>query len=73
MAKSGNIQYHYDSSKNVHGITTVSVRSLYELMTIHDGNATTTVAQRMLTVLVRFDTVLVRFTAVAVVANRGAP
>ena len=34
MAKSGNIQYHYDSSKNVHGITTVSVRSLYESMTI---------------------------------------
>ena len=38
--KSGNIQYHYDSSENVHGITTVSVRSLYESMTIHDGNAT---------------------------------
>ena len=42
-------------------------------MTIHDGNAAATVAQRMLTVLVRFDTVLVRFTAVAVVTNRGAP
>ena len=78
MAKSGNIQCHYDSSKNVQDISTVFVRFRYESMTIHDGNATvnhglTTVAQRMLTVLVRFDTVLVRFTAVAVVANRGAP
>ena len=39
MAKSGNIQYHYDSSKNVHDISTVSVRYRYESMTIHDGNA----------------------------------
>ena len=62
MAKSGNIQCHYDSSKNVHDISTVSVRYRYESMTIHDGNATvneelTTVAQRIITVLVRFDTV----------------
>ena len=40
VAKSGNIQCHYDSSKNVHGISTVSVRYRYESMTIHDGNAT---------------------------------
>ena len=40
MAKSGNIQCHYDSSKNVHDISTVSVRYRYEPMTIHDGNAT---------------------------------
>ena len=40
MAKSGNIQYLYDSSKNVHDISTVSVRYRYESMTIHDGNAT---------------------------------
>ena len=39
MAKSGNIQCHYDSS-NVHDISTVSVRYRYESMTIHDGNAT---------------------------------
>ena len=40
MAKSGNIQCHYDSSKNVHNISicTVSVRYCYESMTIHDGN-----------------------------------
>ena len=40
MAKSGNIQFHYDSSKNVHDISTVSVRYRYESKTIHDGNAT---------------------------------
>ena len=40
MAKSGNIQCHYDSSKNVHDISTVSVRYHYESMTIHEGNAT---------------------------------
>ena len=40
MAKSGNIQCHYDSSKNVHDISTVSVRYRYESVTIHDGNAT---------------------------------
>ena len=40
MAKSGNIQCHYDSSKNVYGISTVSVRYRYESMTVHDGNAT---------------------------------
>ena len=33
MAKSGNIQCHYD-------ISTVSVRYRYESMTVHDGNAT---------------------------------
>ena len=33
MAKSGNIQCHYDSSKNVHNISTVSVRYRYESMT----------------------------------------
>ena len=38
MAKSGNIQHLYDSSKNVHGLSTVSVRYRYESMTIHDGN-----------------------------------
>ena len=38
MAKSGNIQCHYDSSKNVHDISTVSVRYRYESMTIHGGN-----------------------------------
>ena len=37
MAKSGNIQCDYDSSKNVHDISTVSVRYRYESMTIHDG------------------------------------
>ena len=68
MVKSGNIQCHYDSSKNVHDISTVSVRYRYESMTIHDGNATVNED------LPRwFDTVLVRFTAVAVVANRGSP
>ena len=40
MAKSGNIQCHYDSSKNVHEIITASVRYRYESMTIHDGNTT---------------------------------
>ena len=40
VAKSRNIQCHYDSSKSVHGISTVSVRYRYESMTIHDGNAT---------------------------------
>ena len=40
MAKSGNIQCHYDSSKNVHDISTMSVRYGYESVTIHDGNAT---------------------------------
>ena len=42
MAKSGNIQCHYDSSQNVHDISTVSVRYMYryESLTIHDGNAT---------------------------------
>ena len=40
MAKSGNFQCHYDSSKNVHDISTVSVRYRYESMTIQDGNAT---------------------------------
>ena len=39
MAKSGNIQCHYDSSKNVHYISSVSVRYRYESMTIHDCNA----------------------------------
>ena len=39
MAKSVNIQCHYDSSKNAHDISTVSVRYRYESMTIHDGNA----------------------------------
>ena len=39
MAKSGNIQCHYDFSKNVHNISMVSVRYCYESMTIHDGNA----------------------------------
>ena len=38
--KSGNIQYLYDSSKNVHDLSTVSVRYCYESMSIHDGNAT---------------------------------
>ena len=40
MAKSGNIQCHYDSSKNVYDISMVSVRYRYESMTVHDGNAT---------------------------------
>ena len=40
MAKSGNIQCHYNSIKNVHDISMVSVRYRYESMTIHDGNAT---------------------------------
>ena len=40
MAKNGNIQYQYDSSKNVLYISTASVRYRYESMTIHDGNAT---------------------------------
>ena len=40
MAKSGNIQCHYDSSKRVHDISTVSVRYRYASMTINDGNAT---------------------------------
>ena len=40
VAKSGNIQRLYDSSKNVHDISTVSLRYRYESMTIHDGNAT---------------------------------
>ena len=39
MAKSGNIQCHYDSSKNVHDMSTVSVRYRYESMTIR-SNAT---------------------------------
>ena len=39
VAKSGNIQCHYDSSKNVYDISTVSVRYRYESMTVHDGNA----------------------------------
>ena len=38
MVKSGNIQCHQDSSKNVHDISTVSVRYPYESMTIHLGN-----------------------------------
>ena len=40
MAKCGNIQWHYDSSKADHDISAVSVRYRYESMTIHDGNAT---------------------------------
>ena len=40
MAKSGNIQCQYDSSKNAHDISTVFVRYRYESMTIYDGNAT---------------------------------
>ena len=40
MAKCGNIQFHYDSSKNVNDISTVSVRYRYESMTIHGGNDT---------------------------------
>ena len=40
MAKTGNIQCHYHSSKNVHNISTVSVRYRYESMAIHDANAT---------------------------------
>ena len=40
MAKSGNIQCHYDSSKNVHDISTVSVRYRYESMTINHGGTT---------------------------------
>ena len=40
MAKSENIQCHYDSSKNIHDISTVSVRYRYESMAIQDGNAT---------------------------------
>ena len=40
MAKSGNIQCHYDSSKNVYDISTVFVRYRYESMTIQDGKAT---------------------------------
>ena len=58
----------------IFSVTTIPVRMFldistlssyrYESMTIYDGNATvnedlTTMAQRMLTVLVRFDTVLV--------------
>ena len=43
MAKSENIQCHYDSSKNVHDISTVSVRYRYESMTIHDDNTTVNV------------------------------
>ena len=39
MAESGNIQCHYDSSKNVHDISTVSVRYRYESMTFHDSYA----------------------------------
>ena len=40
MAKSGNFQCHYDSSKNVYDIGTMSVMYRYEAMTIHDCNAT---------------------------------
>ena len=40
MAKKGNIQCHYDSSKNIYDISTVSGRYCYESMTIHDSNAT---------------------------------
>ena len=40
MAKSGNIQCHYDFNKNIHDISMVSVRYRYESMTIHGGNAT---------------------------------
>ena len=40
MAKSRNIQCHYDSSKNVHDISMMSVKYHYESMTIDDGNAT---------------------------------
>ena len=40
MAKSENIQCHYDPSKNVHDYSTVSVRYRYESMTSHDGKAT---------------------------------
>ena len=40
MVKSGNFQCNYNSSKNVHDISKVSVRYCYESMTIHDGNAT---------------------------------
>ena len=39
MAKSGNIQCHYDSSKNVYDISSVSVMYRYESMTIHDGKS----------------------------------
>ena len=35
MAKGRKIQCHYDSSKNVHDISTVFVRYRYESMTIH--------------------------------------
>ena len=37
MAKSGNIQCHYDSIKNVHDISMVFARYRYESMTINDG------------------------------------
>ena len=40
MAKSGNIQCHYESSKNVYDISTLSVRYRYEPVMIHDGSAT---------------------------------
>ena len=40
MAKSGNIQCHYNSSKNVHDISTMSVRYRYESMMIHYGKVT---------------------------------
>ena len=40
MAKGGNSQCHYNSSKNVYDISTVSVRCRYESMTVHDGKAT---------------------------------
>ena len=40
MAKSGNIQFHYDFSKSVHDYSTVFVMYRYESMTIHDGKAT---------------------------------
>ena len=37
MAKSGNIQCNYDSSKNVHDISMVSVKYRYKSMAMHDG------------------------------------
>ena len=40
VAKSENIQWHYNSGKNVYDSSTVSVRYRYESMTIHDGNPT---------------------------------
>ena len=43
MNRSEKLKYSvslHDSSKNVHDISTVSVRYRYESMMIHDGNAT---------------------------------